>query len=106
MGIDIEYRIWDIDMVTHTGHPGYRYGIWDIDMGDDSIDSVVLDIDMGYLVTLHRPTTSTRNICWHVSRLRHLRAGAAGMERDPSVEVLSHGIRGVSRIKARLRCRC
>ena len=30
---------------------GYRYGIWDIDMGDDSIDMVILDIDMGHLVT-------------------------------------------------------
>ena len=34
------------------GHPGYRYGIWDINMGDESIDAVILDIDMGYLVTL------------------------------------------------------
>jgi len=34
------------------GHPGYRYGIWGIDMGDDSIDTVILDMDMGYLVTL------------------------------------------------------
>ena len=41
------------------GHPGYRYGIWDIDMGDDSIDTVILDIDMGYLVTLVCTGTST-----------------------------------------------
>ena len=34
------------------GHPGYRYGIWANDMGDDSIDMVILDIDMGCLVTL------------------------------------------------------
>jgi len=33
-------------------HPGYRYGIWANDMGDDSIDTVILNIDMGYLVTL------------------------------------------------------
>ena len=26
--------------------------MWDIDMGDDSMDTVILDIDMGYLVTL------------------------------------------------------
>jgi hypothetical protein len=34
------------------GHPGYRYGIWANDMGDDSIDIVILYIDMGYLLTL------------------------------------------------------
>ena len=34
------------------GHPGYRYGIWANDMGDDSIDTVILYIDVGYLVTL------------------------------------------------------
>ena len=34
------------------GHPGYRYGIWSIDMGDDSIDMVILHIEIGYLVTL------------------------------------------------------
>jgi hypothetical protein len=34
------------------GDPGYRYGIWDDDMGDDSIDTVIIHIDMGYLVTL------------------------------------------------------
>jgi len=28
------------------------YGIWANDMGDDSIDTVILRIDMGYLVTL------------------------------------------------------
>ena len=37
------------------GHPGYRYGIWANDMGDDSIDMVILHIDMGYLVTLPAP---------------------------------------------------
>jgi hypothetical protein len=34
------------------GHPGYRYRIWSNDMGDDSIDSVIFHIDMGYLVSL------------------------------------------------------
>jgi len=34
------------------GHPGYRYGIWANDMGDDTIDTVISHIDMGYLVTL------------------------------------------------------
>jgi len=29
-----------------------RYEIWAIDMGDDSIDMVILHIDMGYPVTL------------------------------------------------------
>jgi hypothetical protein len=38
-------------------HPGYRYGIiWVIEMGDDRIDTDILGIDMGYLVTL--PTTA------------------------------------------------
>jgi hypothetical protein len=31
---------------------GYRYGTWANDMGDDSIDTVISHIDMGYLVTL------------------------------------------------------
>jgi len=35
---------------TNTG--GSRYGIWANDMGDDSIDMVILRIDMGYVVTL------------------------------------------------------
>jgi hypothetical protein len=38
--------LWDL---------GYRYGIWDVDLGDDSIDSVIQDIDRGYLVTLVPP---------------------------------------------------
>ena len=66
------YGIWDIDIDIDMGyglstwdmgyrhghspyrygHPGYRYGIWANDMGDDRIDMVILDIDMGYLVTL------------------------------------------------------
>jgi len=57
MGIDMGYglSIWDmVYRYGHSphryGHPGYRYGIWDIDMGDDSIDIVMLDIDIGYLV--------------------------------------------------------
>jgi hypothetical protein len=38
------------------GSPGYRYGIWANDVGDDhSIDMVILEIDMGYLVTLVGP---------------------------------------------------
>jgi hypothetical protein len=32
--------------------------IWEIDMGDDSIDMVILRIDMGYLVTLVSGLTS------------------------------------------------
>jgi len=34
------------------GHPGYRYGVWANDMEDDRIDMVILEIDMGYIVTL------------------------------------------------------
>jgi hypothetical protein len=30
----------------------HRCGIWANDRGDDNIDMVILDIDMGYLVTL------------------------------------------------------
>jgi len=40
------------------GHPGYRYVIRSNDMGDDSIDMNLLDIDMGYLVTLARASPS------------------------------------------------
>jgi len=52
------YEIWKVDMVKHGhppyryGHPRYQYGIRDIDMGGDSIDTVILNINMGYLVTL------------------------------------------------------
>ena len=59
------YGIWYIDMAIHHvnfGHPGYRYGIWANDMGDDSIDMVILDIDMGYLVTLHATPHPVRGI--------------------------------------------
>jgi len=49
-------------MSYRLGYPGYRYGIWANDMGDDSIHTVILCIDMGYLVTLAHaqtmPTTS------------------------------------------------
>jgi len=34
---------------------GYRYGIWVNGMGNDNIDMVILDIDMGYIVTLSAP---------------------------------------------------
>jgi len=44
----IDMIIRHSDMVIQ----GYRYGIWANDMGDDSIDMVILDIDIGYLVTL------------------------------------------------------
>jgi hypothetical protein len=57
--------IWEIDMGDgygksdrygylpyRCGHPGYRYGIWANDMGDESIDTVISHIDVGYLVTL------------------------------------------------------
>jgi hypothetical protein len=43
------------------GHPGYRYGIWANDMGDDSIDMVILDMDIGYLVTLPGSRTTTHH---------------------------------------------
>ena len=61
--INIGYVLSIWDMVIRYGypphrygHPGYRYGTWANDMGDDSIDMVILGIDMGYLVAL----TSTR----------------------------------------------
>jgi hypothetical protein len=38
------------------GRAGYRYGIWDIDMGDDSIDTVILDVDMGYGISIWEMT--------------------------------------------------
>jgi len=57
--IDMRYglSIWDmVYRYGHSpyryGHPGYRHRIWANDVGDDSIDMVILDIDMGYLVTL------------------------------------------------------
>jgi hypothetical protein len=35
---------------------------WANDMGDDSIDAVILDIDMGYLVTLIGGLTIKRSV--------------------------------------------
>ena len=59
LDIDMEYKfsIWDkvhqYGYIPYRyGHPEYRYGIWTNDMGDDSIDTVISHIDMGYLVTL------------------------------------------------------
>jgi len=66
-GISIGISIWDmgygyrlryIDMaiygicVYRYGHPGHRCGIWPNDVGDESIDMVILQIDMGYIVPL------------------------------------------------------
>jgi hypothetical protein len=50
--------IWDMvyrrDYLPYRyGHPGrHRYGKWPNDMGEDSIDVVILDVDIGYLGTL------------------------------------------------------
>jgi len=62
MGYRYRFGMWvidmgyGIDMGIHPpyryGHPGYRYGIWANETGDDGIATVILDIDMGYLVTL------------------------------------------------------
>jgi hypothetical protein len=57
MGYRFGISIWNVVyrygyLPYRYGHPGYRYGIWDNDMRDDRIDMVILDIDMGYLVTL------------------------------------------------------
>jgi len=47
--IDMGYGIWDMGY----GHPDIDVGyIWDIDMGESRIDTVILDIDVGCLVTL------------------------------------------------------
>jgi hypothetical protein len=52
-GFSIWYTVYRYVYLPYRyGHPGYRYGISADDMGDDSIDTVILDIDMGYLVTL------------------------------------------------------
>jgi hypothetical protein len=63
MNIDMGYgiSIWDTvyrygHLPYRYGHPEYRCGSWTNDMGDDNIDMVILDIDMGYLVSL--PATS------------------------------------------------
>jgi len=58
MGIDKEYwmSIWDMSYrYSHSpyrhGYPEYRCGICEIDLGGVSIDTIILDIDEGYLVT-------------------------------------------------------
>jgi len=48
--------IWD--MTYRYGHSPYRYGIWANDMGEDSIDMVILDIDMGYGLMIWEMTVS------------------------------------------------
>jgi len=43
------------------GHPGYRYGIWDI-------DSVILNINMGYMISIWSSCISIwdgLSICLH-----------------------------------------
>jgi hypothetical protein len=69
--IDMGYglSIWDMEyrygyLPFRYGHPGYQYGIWSHDMGDDSIDMVILHIDMGYPVTL----VLTRSRCEWLSQ--------------------------------------
>jgi len=47
------YVLWYIDMVIYHFNM-VILGIWANDMGDDSIDTVISHIDMGYLVTLHQ----------------------------------------------------
>ena len=42
----------DIDLGYGISTWGHRYETWANDMGDDSIDSVIGRIDMGYSVTL------------------------------------------------------
>jgi hypothetical protein len=67
MNIDMGYgiSIWDTicrygKLLYQYGHPGYRYGIWANDMGDDSIDTVISHIDMGYPVTLRLTISAPR----------------------------------------------
>jgi len=62
--------IWDIVPYRY-GHPGYRCGIWTDDVGDNSIDLVILNIDMGYLVTLAQSSDTMPP--WHI------RAGPAAL---------------------------
>ena len=80
--IDMRYglSIWDmVYRYGHSpyryGHPGYRHRIWANDMGDDSIDMVILDIDMGHLVTL----LSGRRTVVRLADAAH--SGIAGDER-------------------------
>jgi len=68
----IGISIWDIDMGYRYGisdingisiwvsiwNMGYRYGIWVIDMIIHRIDMVILDIDMGYGISIWEMTVS------------------------------------------------
>jgi len=45
--IDMGYGIWDIDLGYSMSTWLFRSGIWADDMVDDSIDMVILRIDMG-----------------------------------------------------------
>jgi len=58
--IDVGYRygisdINDISIWVSIWNMGYRYGICYINVVIHHIDMVILDIDMGYLVTLRAP---------------------------------------------------
>jgi hypothetical protein len=59
------------------GDDSIGYGIWANDIGDDSIDTVILHIDMGYLVTLpaRPPTQTTVALLPHTLRTRRVRSG-------------------------------
>jgi hypothetical protein len=66
--IDIGYvlSIWDMVyrygyLPYRYGHPGYRYGIWATrnDLGDGSIDTVILEIDMGFPVTRRKKSVQS-----------------------------------------------
>jgi hypothetical protein len=68
----MEYGISICDVVDRYGylpyrygHLGYRYGVWANNMGDDSIDTDISHIDMGYVVTLSL-RASTRPFSEHV----------------------------------------
>ena len=90
MGYRYGMSIWDMGYrYGHSpyryDHPGYRYGIWANDAGDDSIDNVILDIDMGYLVTM----INVRG------RVRHLRCrvtAGSGSEHRSSFGCCAHVI--------------
>jgi len=84
MNIDVEsgLSIWDIvyrdDYLPYRhGHRGYRYGIWANDMADDSVDTVILHIEMRYLVTLvgieNKHSTDDESLpAPHVTMIIHL----------------------------------
>jgi len=112
-GISIWDAVYRYDYLPYRyGHPGYRYGIWANDTADDSIDTVILRINMGYLVTLRveAPTSGLEVVEHDHHMLRLLFARHAPRDfRDCRAVIgvaLGRVLHQAVRLAIRLQCLC